>query len=345
MGLDVAYVDPGPIGYSPVIYMAELAARLMDGRLLRLPRHGASWSQKLSGVLPRRKGGDDCLLICPSPFDLGSFRMLPGWRKRYRHITAWVFDSFWPEAVPRWVKWAQPFDQLFVTEAEDLSTWRQQSSTPVEWLPWGADVLGMGSFATERSVDVFRIGRQPDAWQDDEVTAAACVERSLRFAGRPTGSEDAGENQRIVANALVKTKFSLSFSNAVSPSIQTHPHRQYITARWTDALACGVTVAGVAPKCVSVDKLFWPEALLELGTVELDSGLEILKQAVSRWTPALAELNHVRALERLDWRLRFETIAQCFGGQMSPVLTRELADLRARVAAWKLKVGDAAGAV
>jgi len=322
--------------------MAELAAQLLGGRLLKLPSHGANWPQKLSGLLPRRKGGDDCLLICPSPFGLGAFSTLPGWRKRYRHITAWVFDSFWTDHVSRWVKRAQPFDQLFVAESEDLSKWKELIKAPVEWLPWGADVFGMGSCSAERSVDVLRIGRQPDPWQDDETTEAACLARSLRFSGRPSSSENATENQRIVANTFATTKFSVSFTNALSPSIQTHPQRQYITARWTDALACGVTVAGVPPKCTSVDKLFWPGALLDLGTVELEAGLDLLKSAASTWTPARAELNHFRALERLDWRLRFETIAQHFGGQIPARLQSELVDLRARVAAWKTKTNDVA---
>ena len=215
----------------------------------------------------------------------------------------------------------------------------------MQWLPWGADVLGMGSFTADRSIDVLRIGRQPDPWQDDEATEAACVARSLRFAGRPGSSEDATENQRIVASAFAKTKFSISFTNVLSPSTQTHPHRQYITARWTDALACGVTVAGVPPKCESVDKLFWPEALLDLGTVELDAGLDILTRATLNWTPQRAELNHFMALERLDWRLRFETIARNWGDTMPPRLQTELADLRARVAAWKAKANHVAGSV
>ena len=43
---------------------------------------------------------------------------------------------------------------------------------------------------------------------------------------------------------LAQAKFTLSFSNLVSPDVQTHPKREYITGRWTDALSAGATVVG-----------------------------------------------------------------------------------------------------
>ena len=46
---------------------------------------------------------------------------------------------------------------------------------------------------------------------------------------------------------LSKTKFALAFSNRVSPEGHTHPEWEYITGRWTDVLASGVSVAGIPP--------------------------------------------------------------------------------------------------
>jgi hypothetical protein len=49
-------------------------------------------------------------------------------------------------------------------------------------LGWGSDVLGMGSGADKRAVDVLRLGRQPLEWDDDAVSGAACSDAGLRFA-------------------------------------------------------------------------------------------------------------------------------------------------------------------
>lgn len=338
MSIDIAYVDPGPEGYSPYIYVAELAAELLGGRLIRIPLDAPTRVQKVLGLLPRSKGADQCLLIAHAPYALSAFSAISGWRNRYQHLVAWVFDSFWVDQLSRLLKLAQPFDRVFVTEADDLDTWTKHLSAPVEWLPWGTEALRMGSSNPNRSVDLFRIGRQPPPWTDDAATAAACAARQIRFAGRPPGSHNATENQRIVTNAFADAKFSLSFSNSVSPSVQTHPIREYITGRWTDALASGTTVAGVPPRCPSIEKLMWPGALLDLGTTALDKGLDVIAEALAAWTPAHAERNHMRSLEKLDWRLRLEVIAQSFGGPVPPRLQAELVDLRSRVAAWHTKV-------
>jgi hypothetical protein len=109
---------------------------------------------------------------------------------------------------------------------------------------------------------------------------------------------------------LGQVKLTLAFSNRVSPSGATHPHREYITGRWTDALSGGAVVAGIPPKSESVRQLLWPEALLDLGTVEQGEGLESIAHAVRHWVPETARRNYLRSLERLDWRWRFKKIAE-----------------------------------
>ena len=161
---------------------------------------------------------------------------------------AWVFDSFWTNDVPRFVRFANIFDRIFVTELEDLKRWRKIVQTPVGWLPWGADALGLGSCNSERYLDVLRFGRQPPDWEDDAASKHACERWGLRFQGRPPYFEDASESEFSLMKILSRAKFTLSFSNSVSPSVQTHPHRQYLTARWTDALAAGAIVAGIPPR-------------------------------------------------------------------------------------------------
>jgi hypothetical protein len=127
--------------------------------------------------------------------------------------------------------------------------------------------------------------------------------------------------------SLSKTKFALAFSNRANPTIQTHPAREYITGRWTDSLASGTTVAGIPPRSETVQSLMWPEALLDLGTVDQTEGLKVIASAVGEWTPERAQLNYVRSLETFDWRWRLNTLADALGIH-SPKLDDELARLK-----------------
>jgi hypothetical protein len=312
--VQVVYTNPGGLGYNCVYYMARLAAELLNGELTVLEERRPALKRQLSSLLlPRRKSPSICLLICPKPIHLNSVLFLPDWRKRYGRIVAWVFDSFWTEHMPRWVRSSRLFEHVFVTEQEDLTTWRDVISAPVDWLPWGSDVLNLGSDKPARRFDLLRFGRQPAEWEDDQSTSRECEFRMLNFQGRPPAFSDATENQHALMRFLSNAKFTLAFSNRVSPSIQTHPSREYITGRWTDSLAAGATVAGVPPLSQSVKSLLWPEALLDFGSTDQREGLEVIASAVREWTPERARLNYLKSLERLDWRWRFKAIADALG--------------------------------
>jgi hypothetical protein len=329
--LEIVYQDPGGVGYHPVAYMVRLAAELLDAKvaIVRKPEQGRL--SKLLSLAPRARSGGPGLVICPSPVEMSSLFAVEGWRRKYGRMVAWVFDSFWVDMIPRWVQFAKHFDHVFVTEQEDLDGWRRVlGGVPVDWLPWGSDVLRLGSPNAHRPVDLVRVGRQPPEWEDDATTAADAEARGLQFRGRPPGKDDPAENERVLMSTFSETKFTLSFSNAVNSTVYTHRARQYITGRWTDALASGATVAGVPPRSPGVSALLWPEALLDTGGIERASGMEIITSAARAWSPARAERNWRMSLERLDWRWRFDKLRDALGIR-SPRLDAELATLRRRL--------------
>jgi hypothetical protein len=307
----VVYTDPGGEGYHCVFHMARLAAELLNGKLLVVQPGNPTATDKLSSIfLPRKKSHSSCLLICPSPADLGSILLVQDWRQIFGRIVAWVFDSFWTDWIPPWTRATRIFDHVFVTECEDLNAWRRKIHAPVDWLPWGSDVLNLGSSNPVRQFDLLRVGRQPKEWDDDLINGRVCQSLGLDFHGRPQSLRDATDNERGLMGMMSKAKFTLAFSNRVSPGPQTHPKREYITGRWTDSLAAGATVAGIPPFSESVRSLLWPEAMLDIGTVNQTEGLKVIGSMVREWTPDRAQLHYRRSLEALDWRWRFKALTK-----------------------------------
>ncbi len=307
--------------------MVHLAAELLEAELVEVDgdkRVGPV--ARLAPLAPRRRGAEACLVVAAEPRNLWAIVRAEHWWRGYGYVAAWVIDAFWDDRIPFPARKKGHFDHIFVTEQEVVGPWQATTGTPTSWLAFGADVLDMGSGATDRPVDLQRFGRMPGPWDDDEAAGAACAAVGLHFEGRPPFLRDARANQQEVMARFARAKFTLSFTNRVSPAPYTHPTREYLTGRWTDALASGATVAGIPPDCASARELLWPGATLDLGTVDRAQGTNRVRQAVAEWRPERARLNYLRALERLDWRWRFRQLAATIGAP-APRLDAELGRL------------------
>jgi hypothetical protein len=327
---------PQDRGWTPVHYMLSMAAQMLQAEMVTIDyyRKPSRLAQALS-VLKRREpnsGQELCLMVCAGPGDLLKILRIAEWRKRFKFIAVWIVDSFWTTHISSFARFSNPFDQCFVTTIEDVGLWKQITGVPTTWLPWGADVLGFEGMTAAREWDVTRIGRQPPEWSDDSETAKASAHLDMRFRGRPSVPDLTNiENQRFLMGIYANSKYILAFSNVVNPEIYTHPTRQYLTGRWVDSLGCGATVAGIRPRSETVDELLWPEATLEFPSVLRSEGLEVLAGAIGNWNPQIAAHNYHMALQKLDWRWRFDTLANYF--RINPgVLAKELVLLRDRIA-------------
>ena len=184
-------------------------------------------------------------------------------------------------------------------------------------LPWGADVWSKFSdrlaALESKSTDLLRVGRQPAAYEDDEATAALAGELGLSFEGRPPFGANDRESAQHLQDSLNRAKFLLAFSTSVSPAPYTHPTKEYITGRWTDALASGVTVVGKVPNTTTVREILWDGATIDINHADARAGLAQVAEAVSRWTPAQGEHQIRQALQHLDWRHRFVQLCEAMG--------------------------------
>jgi hypothetical protein len=222
------------------------------------------------------------------------------------------------------------FDVVIFSQQYDSPFYEGLLGNRALWLGWGSDVLGLGSAAIDRPIDVLRVGRQPAAWDDDAFSTAACASRGLTFQGRPPFYESPEAQQRaLMQEHYGRAKFVLAHSNVAAPASYTHATKEYITARWTDALAAGATVAGMPPLS---DKALidWPGALLPFDRIDFAHNLDAIEAAVSQWTPSRPLRNHLNALKRLDWRWRFARLAEVLGLDPTP-LRAALQHLHARI--------------
>lgn len=309
------------LGWSPIYYMVQLMAELFRADLLIFKSQSIpkNLGKRLEAHFLRRKKdqeGEPCLIICNGPNDLRLLSGIKNWRTRFGIVAAWVIDSFWINRIPKLNPVLNKFDYLLdnfdyflITTKEDVSEWRQLTKKPIHWLPWGTDALRLGSSASRRDWNLIRVGRQPAEWDNDSMTKKLCLEKKLRFHGRPSYHSCPITNQKMLMNIFGQTQFTLAFSNTANPTKYTHPSREYLTARWVDSLACGAIVAGIPPQEPSIKSLLWDGATLNLQSVIIEEGLEVIAEAVRNWTPQKAETNYKQALKLLDWRWRFAVIS------------------------------------
>lgn len=332
--MEIVYARPGNAPWNVITVAVHLAARLLetDLREVSLDQSRGKAMQVLSAVPPTaRRRHQTQLVVAPEPADLKAAISVQHLWRRPALQAAWIIDSWWDDRIPRIARQGA-FDLIYVTEKESVEPWKAATSADVRWLPQGSNVLDWGSGRSERDVSVQRLGRQPSEWDDDAVAMRGLGDVGLTHRGRlPFVAEPELAVSGLLQH-LAEARFVLAFSNAVDGSTYTHPTRQYMTGRWTDSLAAGCVVAGVAPRCAAVDELLWEGALLDLGGTNLQTGVEQLVRANDAWQPAVAQRNHRLALERLDWRWRIAQIASDLGVE-SPTLESEMCRLRSRVAA------------
>lgn len=329
----VVYTDPGGRGWATVELLARLTAHLLDAELVTLAtRPRIDRVRRATGSLPRRRSRSTCIVIAPQPAHLGSLLGADYLLRGYDRVVGWVIDSFLDDRIPRMAQHRGHYDQLFITDVELVDTWAERTGADTRWLPFGSNVLDQPVLPRERPVDLLRVGRQPEAWDDNEVTARAAARHGLSFSAGPPLDPDPQRNQAALLGAMRGAKLTLSFTNLVSPAVYTHPTRDYVTGRWTDALGSGAAVAGIAPRCEAGRRMLPEEGLVRLPDTALETGLAVIADAVAAWTPERADAIHLAALSTLDWRLRLVELAEA-AGLSAPRLDDEMTRWEARVAA------------
>lgn len=335
----IVHTHSEDLGWQPINHMVSLLSRLSGTDVVSVP-YEKPWSrlEKLASVVPRaHRGVQDLLVVSPVPGNLLSLTEFPGWRHTLRKVSAWVIDSWWDDRIPRLAKRLGQFDTIYISEAENIDAWREITGADIVHLPIGADVLG-NAFdpSAGRDIDLLRVGRMPEMWEDEVLVGTEAARRGLRFMGRPPLAANASEAMDMLWSWERRARFVAAFSNRVSAAAYTHPTREYLTPRWADAWSSGARTVGALPATSSA-ALLAGESNIELPFDDVGAAMDLLAAHVHAWTPATAVRTRLHALAHVDWRHRFSVIQDGFGEQWEALgaehrqLVREQEDLRALV--------------
>jgi hypothetical protein len=314
----VAILDlvPPTQGWLPIKHLVSLLQHHLDADLIPAPQRRPALVNRLRfrHTSFRARGSDrtarsHLLVVAPRLENLARISALPHWRRRFGRISAWLIDSFWTDALSR-PSGLGNIDHLFITWGGDLEAYRAEARGTVDWLPWGTDALGLGLAGGPRPIDVLRLGRQPAIWDDDAASAARLAAVGLHFAGRPGGDDAPTAYASLLGQHLAQTKSVLTQSNLVGEAAYTHPDKEYMTARWTDAFACGCIVAGAQPKGDPLFARVTADAVLDFDPQAGDGGLSALSEALQGWTPERTRAIHHMALREFDWRWRIRDLVR-----------------------------------
>jgi hypothetical protein len=314
-----------------------MAGSLLDMQVLRPPRPDVSVRTRLkSRLLPvsRRRDMPGVIYLARHPSVVNVLTALEDFHQPKGFRVLWIVDSFGTEIMPS-ARVMRQFDLIVYMQKGEAAFYETLAPGRTLYLGWGADVLDLGSANPNRPVDVLRVGRQPEAWDDDDRSADICKAAGLRFSGRPPfvplDAADPSAGHRDLCKRYAQTKFVIAHSNLAAPADYTHPTKEYLTGRWTDSLAAGAIVAGVQPYGdASAEDLLWPGATLDFDRIDLAYNVEALREAAGRWTPADAAHNWREALIRLDWRWRLRALADALD-ITAPALKADLNRLEAEI--------------
>ena len=201
-------------GWAPILHMQRLFAELAGASCLDI---SGSKSNRLHSIWyahkRRNRRVNNNIVICITTLGYNARKFVPiiselgGFSK----TILWVIDSFWTKAVMSERKLIdRHFDIVCYMQSFDDEFYRKLFGSRAIRLEVGTDALNLGNDRSTRNVDLQRMGRQPDSWDDDTETERACRRHGLRFFGRPPM---ALSTEALMRDYYASAKFVLASSN------------------------------------------------------------------------------------------------------------------------------------
>lgn len=327
-------------GWVAIDEFADLLVRYLGGTLLAPRRLDAGWLRRAIGDRRQRyeplacDGADVLLVVAHSPTDLDLIGAIPGCRRKFARIHAWVTDSYFHAGFPQATA---AYDSITVTAHEDVEFVRTRFGIPAHPLYQGADGLTWAPrHPMRREIDVIGYGRIPPSYHARFASEFHAADSPHLYLHSPLGSitgPGVHAERGMLFKLLQRTRISLAFHLYVEPQ-GNRPRSMMVTSRWLESLLSGCIVAGKRPMSRMADEMLdWPGATVELAD-DPQQAVDQLRDLLARDDELAAQRrSNVRhMLQRHDWRDRILRMCRLFDWPVPPSLDDDLGRVQALAA-------------
>ncbi|MBW4654845.1 MAG: glycosyltransferase [Kaiparowitsia implicata GSE-PSE-MK54-09C] len=280
------------------------------------------------------------LIVCQHGADLNLLTAIPGWRKSFDRVVAYVWDCWGLESYP---PYTTELDHIFVPMLEVMESLHRAFGVPVSCLPLGSDALNHGSMGSDRPIDIISYGRMP-AEVHHEFSRMFNKPNSDKFYVRlnprpteippnqPYAMREDMRYRRMLFQHLRRSKITLAF-DTLSPTERKFPF-SFLTLRWFECGAAGCAMVGTPPKTPLAQTILdWEDAAIALPD-QLTDSVEFVCELLSD-TLRLQRIwrrNYLNHVSRHDWRFRLQQIFDTLELPLPQPLSHDLNLLQERYA-------------
>ena len=288
---------------------------------------------------------DLCFYMCQFPHELPEIGRVRHWRQRSGRACAFLLET-WSHVLAKCrndLQILDQFDHVFVFNAESIPLLRQYTSTPISFLPTGADCLIPDSrHPPERSIDVLSIGRRT---AEMHACLLDCADRHGLFyvydAFTNMSVRDWASARRMNAEQIRRAKYFMVWNPTAlqSRGIAALANQNAISTRYFEGAAGGAVLLGSRPNVAEFDRLFdWPDAVVDLPTApeEVWAVIAGLNADPAR-RARIGLTNRAQSLRRHDWAYRWATVLKTLGLARTKAHDMRIATLLRRAAAEEMR--------
>ena len=334
--LSPGLAEPG-VAWAPIDELASLLAHYFNAELLLpAPRPESTVRRLIEGEGARftpveTEGGDVLIVVARMPSDLAAIRSIKDCRKKFKHIVAWITDSYFHAGFTRDTA---DFDAVTVTAHEDVAFVREKYSTTVHTCYQGADCLTWAPRQeVARSIELISFGRTPSSYHRQLQQEFHRPDSPYLYLHSPLGNlkgSTVHAERGMLFKVLRRTGISLAFHLFVEPQ-GDRPRSAMVTSRWLESLMSGCIVAGKRPQSrMAEEMLFWHGATVEISddpVIAVQELLEMIRASDGFAEQRRSNIRHM--MLHHDWRLAIRRLCEIFSLEVPPMLIEDLDRLKA----------------
>jgi len=289
---------------------------------------------------------DLCFYMCQFPHELPEIGRVRHWRRHSGRACAFILET-WSHQLAKCrsdLQVLDQFDHVFVLNAESIPHLKKYTSTPISFLPTGADCLMLPDCKRppERSIDVLSIGRRTLEMH------ASLLDRADRHglfyvydAFSNMTVRDWASARRMNAELVRRAKYFTVWDPVAlrSRKDQALAAQSAISARYFEGAAGGAVLLGSRPNVPEFDQLFdWPDAVVDLPTdrAAMWAVLSELNADPAR-RARISMTNRTQCLRRHDWAYRWATVLKTLGLARTKAHDARIATLLRRAATEEMR--------